>query len=87
MPDRFANTQPSLSSPASAGFPVTPSDTLDLPSTSRAIYVGSAGTLSVRMLSGDSVTFAGVASGTLMPIRVNQVLSTGTSAGSIVALY
>ncbi len=87
MPDRFANTQPSLSSPASAGFTVTPSDATPLPSTSRALYVGSGGTLAVRMLSGDDLSFAGLAAGTFLPIRVNQVLATGTTAGSIVALY
>lgn len=87
MPDRFANTQPSLSSPASGGFPVTPSDAADLPQTSRAIFIGSAGAIAVRMLSGETITFSGLTAGTLLPIRVTQVLSAGTTAGAILALY
>jgi hypothetical protein len=87
MPDQFANTQSSLSSPASGGFPVTPSDTAGLTSISRALYVGAGGALSVRMLSGDDVNFVGVPAGTILPIRVTQVFSAGTTAGNIVALF
>ncbi|AYD03429.1 hypothetical protein [Neorhizobium sp. NCHU2750] len=87
MTDPFANTQPSLSSPASAGITVTPSDTESLSTTSRALFVGNAGTLAVRMLSGDTLTFAGVSAGSFLPLRVTQVLSTGTSASAIVALF
>lgn len=87
MADPFANTQPSLSSPASAGSAVTPSDAGTLPVPSRALYIGNGGTLAIRMLSGDELTFAGVSSGSFLPIRVRQVLSTGTTAGAIVALF
>ncbi len=86
MTDRFANTQSSLSSPASSGFAVTPSDTGNLAETSRALYVGQGGDLMVRMLSGESVNFANVPSGSLLPLRVTAVLTTGTTAGAIVAL-
>jgi hypothetical protein len=87
MPDPFANTQPSLSSPASAGSEVTPSDGDALPVPSRALYVGSGGTMAIRMLSGDNLTFVDVPSGSFLPIRVSQVHSTGTTAGAIVALF
>jgi hypothetical protein len=86
MTDRFANTQSSLSSPASGGLVVLPSDEVPLPETSRALYVGAAGSITVKMLSGDSITFEGVARGALLPIRVTQVFQTGTTAGAIVAL-
>lgn len=87
MPDPFANTQPSLSSPASAGFSVTASDAASFSVPSRALYVGSGGTLAIRMLSGDDLTLVGVPSGSFLPIRVAQVYSTGTTASAIVALF
>jgi hypothetical protein len=87
MTDPFANTQPSLSSPASAGNTVTPSDTATFLVPSRALYVGDGGSLAVRMLSGDDLTFTAVSSGSFLPIRVVQVHSTGTTAGAIVALF
>lgn len=86
MNDRFATAQPSLSGPASSGFPVTPNDGADLAETTRALYIGTGGTLAVRMLSGATLTFTGVAAGSLLPVRVVRVLATGTTAGAIVAL-
>ncbi len=52
-----------------------------------ALYVGGAGALKVIMASGVTVTFAAVPAGTTIPIKVLQVLHTGTAATSIVALY
>lgn len=86
MPDRFTSNTSSLTSPATHGFSVTPNDTLDLSEVTRAVYVGAGGTLAVRLLSGQTVSFAGVAAGTLLPLRVDRVLSTGTTAGGIVGL-
>jgi hypothetical protein len=66
---------------------VTKSDTTILPHT-RGLYVGVIGDVAVRgALDGDTVTFVGVPAGTTLPIRVDQVLSTGTTAASIVALF
>lgn len=87
MADPFANTQPSLSSPASAGSAIAPSDGATFAVPSRALYVGSGGTLAVRMLSGDDLIFIGMPSGSFLPIRAIQVHSTGTTAGAIVALF
>ena len=56
------------------------------PLVTRAIYVGSGGTLAVRLLSGQTVTFAGVSAGSILPPRADRVLATGTTAGSIVGL-
>jgi hypothetical protein len=87
MTDRFANTQSSLSSPASGGIAVEPSDENSLFETSRALYVGFGGSLRVRMLSGESLDFTGVPTGALLPVRVTQVFMTGTTARNIVALF
>ena len=64
---------------------VTPSDSTVL-QVCRALYVGGTGNLAVRMADGQSVVFSAVAVG-IFPIQVDQVLSTNTTATSIVALY
>lgn len=53
----------------------------------RAIYVGGAGDVAVTDDAGNSVIFAGVAAGSLLPISTEQVLSTGTDATDIVACF
>lgn len=74
--------------PASSAIAVTPSDGTDLTFVARALYVGTAGNLVVRM-NGDknNVTFTNVGDSSLLPIRVDRVLSTGTTATNIVALW
>ncbi|WP_105424628.1 spike base protein, RCAP_Rcc01079 family [Neorhizobium tomejilense] len=86
MPDRFANTQASLSGPAASGFAITPSDSADLPETTRALYVGTGGHLSVRMLSGETLTLSNIPGGGLLPLRVTRVFATGTTAVAIAGL-
>jgi hypothetical protein len=87
MADPFPSQAPSLIGPIENGFSVTPSDGSDQPQVSRAIWVGGAGNLSVVTRGGDTITFVGVPSGTLIPIRAKRIRSTGTTATSIVALY
>ena len=74
--------------PAAQAVTVTPSDVTDLNFVARAIYVGTAGNLAVRM-NGDknSVTFVNVGDSSLLPIRVDRVLNTGTTATNIIALW
>ncbi len=86
MTDRFANVQASLSGPAASGFAVTPSDATDLPETTRAIYVGSGGNVTVRMLTGETLAFASVSSGTILPVRATRILATGTTCTDLVGL-
>jgi len=86
MPDRFANTQASLSGPASSGFSITPSNSADLPETTRALYIGTGGSLSVRMLSGETLTLPNVLPGSLLPLRVTRVFATATTATAIAGL-
>jgi hypothetical protein len=69
---------------AAEAFAVTPSDTVARPA--RALYVGTGGNVSVVMAGGQTVTFANVPAGMLLPIEVGRVLATGTTASNIVAL-
>lgn len=73
--------------PAVHAFAITPNDSTDLEYVTRAIYVGGAGDVAVTTQGGESVTFSGVTVGTLLPIRVTKVKSTGTTATLLLGLY
>ncbi|MCB1884637.1 MAG: hypothetical protein KDG89_11705 [Geminicoccaceae bacterium] len=64
---------------------VTPSDVAPIEEC-RALYVGQGGDLVLEDDAGAAVTFAGVAAGTVLPVRTRKVRATGTTAGGIVAL-
>lgn len=66
---------------------VSPSDTDELATISRALYVGGAGNIALVMASGDAVTFTGVLAGSFLPIRVKKIKSTLTTATYILNLY
>jgi hypothetical protein len=87
MADLFADTTPSLTSPAMDGSLVTPNDSTELSHVTRAIYVGGAGDLPAELVSGAQVQFASVPAGAMLPMRVTKILATGTTAGQIVALW
>lgn len=76
----------SMSYPAEHAEAVTPSDSTDLLIVSRALYVGSGGNIAVVMASGAAVTFTGVLTGAILPVRVSRVKSTATTATSIVSI-
>lgn len=76
----------SVTAPAVDAFPVTPSDTEDLPQTARALYVGNAGDLSLVTAGGATVTFAAVAGSMVLPVMTARVRASGTTASSIVGL-
>lgn len=86
MADDFEDHQSGLSTPATRAQPITPGDGLDLPHVTRAIYVGGAGDLRVMMCAGDVVTLAGAQAGMVYPLRLRQVLATGTTATGLVGL-
>lgn len=86
MADNYKSHQSGLESPAEAGASLTPSDSAMLPNATRAIYVGGGGQLRVTLVSGDTVTLNGVLAGMIYPLRVAQVLATGTTATGLVGL-
>jgi hypothetical protein len=86
MPDRFQNTASSLSGPAFHAFAITPNDSTNFAETTRALFAGSAGNIAAVMASGAEITFASVTAGTILPVRVNKVLASGTTARDIVGL-
>jgi hypothetical protein len=78
---KFAPIAPSYKAVA-----ITTSDATVIPVT-RGIYVGGAGNLTVRMEDGQTVLFTAVAVGVILPIAVDMVLATGTTATALVAVY
>ncbi len=74
--------------PASNGLIVTPSDTINLPHESIYLYVGVAGDVSVEMKGvGTALIIDSVPAGTLLPIKITRVNSTGTAATDMVVFY
>lgn len=72
-----------VSNPADDAFPVSTSDTVDLPVAPRFLSVSGAGNLKVTTRAGNTVTIA-VPAGTVM-LGVTRVWATGTTATGITA--
>ena len=75
------------STPAVYAGAVTTSDSVNLSSIARGLYVGTGGNLAAVMPDDAVVTFNNVATGTILPVRVKRVNATNTTASNIVALY
>lgn len=84
--DRFSSYQPGLNSPAENGFAITPSDT-DLTYTTRGLYVGTGGDVVCTLKGGQELTFANVPDGVILPLRIVNIDSTGTTATGLIGLY
>lgn len=91
MSETTFNNTPTITAPGFNAVAVSPNDTTDLTFTSRALYIGGAGDVSVIMdnggRGGNTVTFASVPAGTILPITAARVRVTGTTATNIVALW
>jgi hypothetical protein len=85
MADAFADFASGLESPALRAFEINPSDTADLDEVSRALNVGTSGTVRLTTVQGTTATIQ-VAAGIAFPIRATRIWSTGTTATNIVAL-
>ena len=79
------HTGSAATAPAGYGVAVTPSDSTVF-YTTRALYVGTGGNLSVEDING-IVAYANVPAGYILPVQVKAVRATGTTATNIVALY
>lgn len=55
--------------------------------TTQGLWVGGAGDVVVVTAKGTTVTIEGVAAGTLLPIAVKKVVSSGTTATKLRACY
>jgi hypothetical protein len=81
-----ALAQNNSSSPSRKFATVTPHDTNELATISKALWVGTTGDITVIGADDDTaVVFKGVSG--LLPVRVRIVKLTGTTATDIVALF
>lgn len=85
--DKFSDYPTSLTAPARDAETVVPNDTTNLAVLPRALYVGQTGDVAARLAGGQSVVFRNVQAGSLLPVRAARVMSTGTTAADILALW
>ncbi len=85
--DPFENFAQSPMAPATDCFGILPSDVADLPSATKALYIGTGGDVNVLAVSASGpVVLRNVGAGTILPIRVAKVLASGTTADHIIGL-
>lgn len=87
MSDKYKSFSPHLESPAENASTITPNDSNDLTDFTRSIYIGGAGNLKIDTVAGDTVTLNGVVAGTVIPVRVQKVYATGTTATNLVGFW
>lgn len=84
MPD-FTPSNPGALFSARKVVAVTPSDTTDL-TNCRALWIGGAGTVSLKCVDDTAAVSLTVPAGTLLPVFASRVMA-ATTATLIVALY
>ena len=85
--DQYANAANSLIAPSADCFAILPDDTQELSKVTKAIYVGTGGTIVLKAAESDSfVTLRNVIGGSILDIRVRAIRATGTTAQDIVGL-
>lgn len=90
MADTFASLPPEhMIHPANGAYDAfaAKSDTVDLTIEARAFYTGSGGDIKITTHDKQDVSLVGVPAGTIFPIRMRRLWSTGTTATDVVGLY
>lgn len=73
--------------PAGSAVAIVPHNANALPSVARAIYVGTAGDITIRPAGGAAdVVFKAMPAGSFLPVRVSHVRAAGTTAADLVGL-
>ena len=86
MSDFFNLESSGVSGPATRLAAITPSNSAAILGGTRALYIGGSGNVSVISAAGETVTFSNVQSGSILPVRVTHVRSTGTTATLIIGM-
>jgi len=86
MIDKFRPHAFAPDAPANGAFPITPSDSANLPQAARRLYIGGAGDLVVTLRDGSAVKFANVPAGTELNVTAVKVAASGTTATNVVGL-
>lgn len=86
MPDPFSFELDGTNSPSAAPFAVVPSDTVELPTIPKGIYVGTGGDVTLRGVRGSAdVTYRNLPDASYIAVRAQYVRSTGTTATDLIA--
>ena len=87
MLDSFQHSIDSPIAPAQLCFTISPSDIVELPRVTKAIYVGDGGAITLLSVAGDTdVTFHNVVAGSILDVRVRAIRATGTTATNLIGL-
>jgi hypothetical protein len=87
MTDPFITSADSITAPARHVFAISPNNTQDLPTFTKAIYVGTGGDVVLRAIGSDAdVTFVNVQGGSILDVRCRAIRAGGTTASDIVGL-
>ena len=86
MADGISKHLKPIDAPAEGGFDIdaAKSNTVNLPSVTRGIYIGSTGNMKIMLYNGDIVTMKNIQDGSFFPLRALRVYTTGTTATSII---
>ena len=86
--DEYGGFPPNVpNGPFNDGAAVTPHDVNELTHVSRGLYCGSSGNIVAVTVKGTTLTFLGLAVGTILPGRFKIVKATGTTVTGIVSLF
>lgn len=85
MSNPFESREVSLAGPTNDILPVTPSDSVNLPSVALALYVQTGGTLSI-LTEAETIRTVAVADFSILPVAIRRVNQTGTTAAGIHAM-
>ena len=86
MADKFAYQVDSASGPSRDAFSLTPSDSTPISPLPKGIYVGTAGSVTLRTVdSGADVTYRNLTNGAYIAVRALYVRATGTTASDLIA--
>jgi hypothetical protein len=85
MADDFSNFSDGPQLPSRHPFAIVPHDSNPLTRVTKAIYVGSGGTVVLRAVDGQAdVTFRNLGDGQILPVRAAFVRASGTTAGDLI---
>lgn len=83
-PSKFSASTGTL--PGFDGFAISPSDSANLTSMVRAIYVGGAGNIKLVSPNNTTLEFVGVPAGSILPMMAVKVFNTSTTASLLIGI-
>ena len=84
--DQFSHHSDSPMSPSRHAFAVAPNDAIPLSPIPKALFVGGAGTVTLRTIDSAADVTLTVQAGQILPLRAAYVRASGTTASGLVAL-